>query len=229
MKKYLLIIVFLSSGTLFSQKLNAYKYAIIPEKFSFQNKANQFNFNNLVKAAFTKYGFESYFETSLLPDDVTNKNKVIVDVIENGSMLYTKFKIVIKDYRNNILFTSLEGKSKDKEYEVAYDEAFREAAKSLASLNHSYQIQSENEIVQELKVEIDKTNTNNLFAKPIKNGYNLTFNDVTIFEMLNTSKKDIYLAKKGTIYGIIVKIEDNWFFEYYKNEELVLEKINLSF
>ncbi len=229
MKNLFLFTILVLSNLSFSQNLNSYKYAIVPERFLFQKENNQFLFNNLVKAAMTKYGFVTFFNSDELPDDATNKNKLIVDVIETNTMFYAKLTIVLKDYRNNVLFTSQEGRSKEKDYEAAYNDAFRQAAKSLQTLNHQYQDSQEIDLIKPVNASINQTFNNAFTAKEIKNGYNLLSNNTFVFQIFNTSKKDVFIAKKDSVSGILLKIEDNWFFEYYKNEELILEKVNITF
>ena len=124
MKNYLVVAMFLVSGMSISQKLNAFKYAIIPEKFSFLKEKNQFNLNELLKFGMIKYGFEPFYDTDILPNDLSNENKVLVDVLQNNSIFSTNVTIVLKDFKNNILHTSIEGKSREKNLDVSYNLQF---------------------------------------------------------------------------------------------------------
>jgi hypothetical protein len=229
MKKIIILSVLLVSTFTFAQKLNAYKYAIVPEKFSFQTENNQYNFNDLVKSAMRRYGFDPYFPTEELPIDASNANKLFVDLIESNSMVYTKLNLVFRDYRNNIVFTTQDGKSKDKDFAIAYNEAFRETVKSVELMNHHYSEivdVADNEIIYTIN-EIDKVSVYE--ARPIKNGFDLSIKDQFNFILKTTSKKDIFIAIKNQISGICLKTDNNWTFEYYKNDVLVQEKINILF
>ena len=231
MKKLILIFIVIISVKSFSQKLNAYKYAVVPEKFSFQTENNQYNFNELVKAAMRRYGFDPYYNTEELPADVTDANKLYVDVVESGNIIYTKLNIVLKDYRNNIVFMTQDGKSKEKQVEVAYNEALRETVKSVELMNHHY---TENTIVEnnepsiDNKVVIEEDKLIIYIAKQVKNGYDLSTQD-QVFLLKNTSKKDMYQAVKNKINGTVFKQGDKWIFEFYRDEELIQQEINIKF
>lgn len=221
MKKYFVIAIFLMTGISFAQKLNSYKYAIVPEKFTFLKQKNQYNLNELLKFGMQKYGFVTFYESDILPDDINNDNKVYVDVLENNSMFSTKVTIVLKDFKNNILFTSNEGKSLDKSLEIAYNVALRDAINILSSLKHVY---TNNIKVTNLK------ETNVVYqAKPITNGYELLFNDVVIYKMLKTSNKDFYKSNKGDLQGTMFLKDNQYYFEYYSNDVLITEKITIKF
>jgi hypothetical protein len=221
MKKYIVIAIFLISGISFAQKLNPYKYAIVPEKLTFLKQKNQYNLNELLKFAMIKYGFEPYFENDILPDDISNDNKVYVDVLENNSMFSTKVKIILKDFKNNILFTSNEGKSLDKSLEIAYNVALRVATNSLSSLKHVY---TNNIQVTNLK------ETNVIYqAKSITNGYELYLDNNLIYKILKTSNKDFYKANKGDLQGTMFLKDNQYYFEYYSNDVLITEKLSINF
>lgn len=221
MKKYIVIAIFLVSVISFAQKLNAYKYAIVPEKLTFLKQKNQYNLNELLKFGMQKYGFETFYESDILPDDISNDNKVYVDVLENNTMFSTKVYIVLKDFKNNILFNSNEGKSLDKSLEIAYNFALRDAINSLSSLKHVYtnNIQVTNLSDSEMIYQ----------AKPITNGYELFLDNSMIYRILKTSNKDFYKANKGELQGTMFLKDNQYYFEYYSNDVLITEKLSIKF
>jgi hypothetical protein len=251
MKKwFILVVVFVFSFPLFSQNLNDYKYAMIPSTFSFLKEKDQYKLNTVTKLFMEKYGFESYLDTDILPSDFAkdNCNKVYVTVEENNSFMVTKLKVVLKDCKNNVLFFSKEGKSREKEYKVAYTQALREAFSSLDELKHKYNgnvvsdeptttldKNSENQGVNEVK-PIQKTennsvnSSNGLFAQSISNGYQL-INSVpkVIYKIYATSVKNYFIAIKGNLQGIFFLKDKEWFFEYYKDDKLTSEKVDVTF
>lgn len=229
MKKIILLSFSLFNILSFSQNFDNYKYAIIPEKFEFLKTNDEFGFNDLVKSALKKYGFETFSNNDILPLDADNDNKFFVDIRVNNGMIYTKMTIVFKDYRNNVLFTSIEGKSKEKEYQLAFNESFRQAVTSLVQLkNKTQNLETLDLKPTEFQI-LNQAFPEQYKANSIPNGYNLLSNQKIIFEILNTTKKDFYIAKKDTINGLVLKIDGKWFFEYYKNEALILEKLNIRF
>jgi ferric iron reductase protein FhuF len=69
-----------------------------------------------------------------------------------------------------------------------------------------------------------------LVAVPIQNGYKLE-NSVSevIYELLATSIENVFTAKKGSINGTFLKKNTGWFFEYYQNNQLISEKVEVKF
>src|SRR6476620_2075949 len=119
MKKLILVaLVMWSSVGICQQSINDYKYALVPAKFDFLDEADQYKLNTYTKMFLQKYGFETYFNNETLPEEAAtyNCNKVYVDVLDNSNIRNTKLTVVLKDCRNNVIFTSAEGKSAEKQY-----------------------------------------------------------------------------------------------------------------
>ena len=146
MKKYIALVLMFSTGV-FAQNINDYKYALVPAKFSFFKEDNMYNLNLLTKMYMQKYDFEAYYDNEKYPMDLANNNcsKIFIDVVDNSNMFTTKLKVVIKDCKNNILISSEEGASREKEYKVAYNEALRMAFDNFSVLKrHKFQLPQKN-------------------------------------------------------------------------------------
>jgi hypothetical protein len=151
----------------------------------------------------------------------------------------TKIQIVLKDCKNNVLFESGLGKSKDKEFNVAYNQALRAAFQSFESLQYHYspkQISPEipkTQAADSMSVAINHAVQKEealLYAQPIANGFQLV--DATpkiIMKIFKTSNPSTFSALKGTIQGVLISKDNQWFFEYYQEEKLISEKINVKF
>lgn len=235
MKKLILITVLLVSFFGFSQNLNSYKYALLPSKFSFQKITDQYNVNTIMRMILEKNQFETYRDDEKFPEEfaLENCNKVYADLDVVNSMFVTKVKIILKDCKNTILFTSTEGKSKDKENAKAFLEALREASQSLEALNHNYQ-PTQNLVKQDKLINnglVNKTSiiSNQLLASPTLQGWNLNnSNEKVEIIIFKTTLKDFYLAKKLDKQGIIYLKNGFWFFEYY-DKILEREQLNIQF
>jgi hypothetical protein len=253
MKKILLLLVLFVSGMSFAQNasLNNYKYLIMPEKFDFLKEPNKYNLNALTKMVFEKQGFTTYYTNDKMPDELAlNKCFALYgNVLDNSNMFFTKLAIELKDCSGKVVFTSEYGSSKQKDYQKAYHEALREAAVSLASLNHKYigpaktvsqtattatpAAQATPLVTQAtatVATPVQANNESQLFAQPITNGYQLV--DTTpkvVVKMYKTSQQDYYTAQGDNKNGVIFKKGNDWFFEYYLNDKLVSEKLNIKF
>ncbi len=241
MKKVILIIALFLSSFSFSQE--SYKYIIIPSQFSFFTEANKYGLNELTKSFFQSEGFEVYYDNEKFPDELS-KNRCLAlfaNALENNNMLLTKIHFELKDCTNSVLLKSELATSREKQYKVAYTQTFREALSSLKgkiNFKKADEIQkievvetpkevvvvSKNEIIENTKA------ANTLFAIPMINGYKLV-NDKpeTVFILKKTSVNNTYFAQKSDKSGVLIKKNENWFFEYYEGEKLISEKVEVKF
>lgn len=240
MKKIALLLLLVTAVN-FAQELNQYKYVSVPAKFSFLKETNQYNLNVLSKMYMQQFGFETFFDTDEVPKDFleNNCNKIYFDVLENNNMFSTKLTVVLKDCQGKVLFTSKEGINKEKEYKVSYNLALREALNSMKTIQYKYagdKLVEENKVVQETKNEVQNQLLNSensvssqLFAQPISNGFQLINDEPkVIYKIYKTSVKDLYIATKGNLQGVLISKNNEWFFEYYQNEKLVSEKVEVK-
>jgi hypothetical protein len=166
----LVFIGFLSST--FGQEINSYKYVIVPSSFEFLKGPNQYQLNELTKFLLEKNGFKAYLEDEELPMELNqNRCKALIANVESHSGLFsTKLIVVLKDCKNKQVFVSEDGRSREKNYKRAYQEALRNAFESIDELNYKYKEdvavapaqKSENVvqlvIVPETKVESNEKN-----------------------------------------------------------------------
>lgn len=124
-----------------AQDLNKYKYVIIPEKFDFAKEENQYQINSLTKFLFEKEGFETLMKKEARPEDFQEDNCLGLTIgLENNSGLFvTRFVITLQDCRGNVVFTSEEGSSREKDFKTAWHEALRDAFTSVEAMNYTYQ------------------------------------------------------------------------------------------
>ena len=122
------------------ESLNKYKYVIVPKKYDFLKSEDKYQLNSLTKFLFDKEGFITLF------DDEPRPNELAIDpcmglttkVHNQPGLFSTKLIIELVNCRNETVFTSPEGKSKEKDYKKAYHEALRNAFSSISALNYKY-------------------------------------------------------------------------------------------
>ena len=268
MKRYLLILFLFLSFSGYSQNtINNYKYVVVPEKFNFLKQNDQYSLNSLTKGLLEYKGFTVYFDSNELPGELANNKcrALIADILEKKGMFVTNLTLLLKDCQGNIIFKSKEGKSREKEYKVAYNMALRDAFTSLDSVSYAY-IGSTNQPVQPaittttsiVPVKSAEAVTNQsaqptittttssapvkstepvinqpagtLYAQAIANGYQLI--DTTpkiVLTLLKTSAENYFIASNATANGIVLKKNEDWVFEYYKDGKLVSEKLLVKF
>ncbi|WP_223833544.1 hypothetical protein [Pedobacter riviphilus] len=249
MKRYFFILFLAISFSVQAQSNTAnYKYIIVPEKFSFLKQVNQYGLNTLTKAFFEEKGFTVYFDNAEIPEEIaTDRCKaLVVELQENNSMFVTNLTLLLKDCKGAVVIKSKAGKSREKEYETSYNLALKDA---FTSFNDFKYVAGSPTVVTSTVPANTNTETKTaptpvnqpvatktvqpealLYAQPISNGYQLI--DATpkiVMTLLKTSVEDCYISNNGNVNGIVLKKNGAWFFEYYKNNALVSEKLSIKF
>jgi hypothetical protein len=89
-------------------------------------------------------------------------------------------------------------------------------------------IASKNESV-EPKISENKS-AGLLYAQPTSYGYQLIDSEPkVVIKVYKTSNPASYMATKGSVQGVLVSKDNQWFFEYYQNDKLISEKIEVKF
>ncbi len=239
--------------SVFAQKtINDYKYVIVPVKFDFQKEPNEYRLSTFTKAHLEKMGFTVFYDDKMPVELISNRCGALYAYLERESaFLATKMSVSLKDCQNNVIFKSQEGKSKEKSFTKAYAEALDNAIVSLYQENYSYNgnvdfaastpiikqettptIAVKTPAVQPNMPQVTETQdlSKHLYAQPIKNGYQLV--DSTpkvILKIYKTSNPDYFTAQSDTANGVLIKKNNDWFFEYYQNDQPVSEKLLIKF
>jgi len=239
MKKPILLLLLLCSFFGIAQSINDYKYAIVPVKYEFQKKENQFRLNTLTKYQLTNIGFTVFYDTDVLSDELANNrcDKLYVNVERQNAFLSEKLIIIFKDCKNNIVFKSQPGSSKSKDFEAAYQEAFNGAFASVKALNYNYNgkdniavAQQKSITVVEEKMPITQPNSNTIKAEAIASGYLLIDQSQSkiLLKLQKTSDPKVYIASNQSQHGVLINKNNAWFFEYYTNDSLISEEIDVK-
>ena len=227
--------------------INSYKYVLVPQKFDFLRDDDEYGLNSTTRLLLEQKGFVVFWNNENLPPALTANRctALIAEVTQRKAIFSTNLTLLLKDCSGNIIFKSKEGKSREKEYNVAYDEALKDAFSSLNSVPYKYdssitiqqaQIASVTSAaspqvpVSAQRGAVDISGT--LYAQVIPNGYQLI--DTTprkVLTLLKTSVQDCFLTETGvgSPNGIVFKKNGEWFFEYYKEGTLVSQKLEIKF
>ncbi len=140
MKNILYLLVTVLATTHFSNaQLNDYKYMVVPKRFNMFKEVNQYQTSTLVKHLFSTNGYTVIYD-DVLPEDLKDNGCLALraELDNNSSLFATKVSIVLKDCNGQIVFTSLEGRSKIKEFKPGYTDAIKKAFVSFETLNYEY-------------------------------------------------------------------------------------------
>ncbi len=121
------------------EQLNDYKYIIVPKKFDGFKKVNQYQTSTLVKYLFTEEGFQTVYDDEL-PNELNNNRclGLMAKLVDGSSMFTTKAGVVLENCSGQEVFATPVGKSKEKDYKLAYGEALRNAFKTFNTISYSY-------------------------------------------------------------------------------------------
>ncbi len=122
------------------KSVNDYKYVIVPNAYSFSKGTDTYQLNSLTKFLLDKYGFKAFLQDENFPEDLRANgcNALRADVKKESSVFVTKLILDLKDCNGKVVFTSAQGKSREKEYKTAYHQALRGAFVSVQELNYKY-------------------------------------------------------------------------------------------
>ena len=126
--------------TLAQNDLNAFKYIIIPKKYDFLKSENQFRLNTYTKHLFDGEGYTTLVQGETYPEDVKANPCIAVtaDIVNGSNAFTTKLNLVLKNCYDQVVFTSIQGTSKIKEYDKTYKDALNKCFVSVKSLDYKY-------------------------------------------------------------------------------------------
>jgi hypothetical protein len=253
MKTRILFLLYFVTFYGFSQSINDYKAIIIPLRYEFLKSDNQYRLQTLTKFNLKKAGFKAFYSNESTPVEFNNRCSLLyIEVINKSVFLTTKIQITFKDCNGKIVFQSIIGNSKEKEYEKAYSEALNEAFKSVYDLQYKFSTEAVDtklesiqnrgsaEITSEILVPVldskkeskikEAKSLDLLYAQPTSYGYQLIDSEPkVIMKLYKTSNPRSFIAFKGSIQGVLVSAENQWLFEYYQNNEKISEKVEVKF
>jgi hypothetical protein len=244
MKVYTLFLFILFAVPGFSQtSINNYKYVLVPEKYDFLRENNQYGLNTVTKLLLEEKGFTAFMANEQLPQELAmNKcNALKAEVVQKKGLFVTNLTLFLKDCQGNVIFKSKEGKSREKEFHLAFDEALRDAFSSLKDIPYKYdgsvfsQAQAQPTTPAPAAAPAPAPAavteiTGTLYAQATANGYQLIdTSPKKVLTLLKTSVPDYFIAEAGATNGIVFKKDGAWFFEYYKDNKLVSQKLEIKF
>jgi hypothetical protein len=251
-KKIVGSLLFFMTISLTSQikKMSDFKYIIVPNKFDFLKKSNQYQTSSLTKFLLQKKGFHVFLSTDSLPIDLLqNRCLALTAIVSDASgVLIVKNKIVLQDCFGTLVYASKFGKSKEKEYKKAYHEAIRKAYATMTDLKFVYEPDREVDEKKEIplitpseatkatpekalisnQIQKDFVEIETLSAQVKNNGFQLvnTIPEV-VFQLLQTNLKEVFILKGSN--GIFYKKGTRWIAEYYENSQLIQKEYLVNF
>ena len=131
-------------------------YVRVPDKFEFLDDENQYRLNELTAFLFEKYGYNVLYKENV-PQDVDPCQILTADIDNNSGIFTSKVRLILQDCTQKTVFTSEQGKSREKDFKRSYHEALREAFKSLENFTPDTSGFSQSNIASEGKFDSQET------------------------------------------------------------------------
>lgn len=126
-------------------QLNPYKYIVVPTHFEVFKKENQHQTSTLVKYYLTENGFPAIYDTQQPTElRIDPCQAAYVKLRDDSGMFMTRVVLQFVDCQGEVVFETMEGTSKEKNYVDAYKGAIAEAFQSIAGMGYSYSPVAEN-------------------------------------------------------------------------------------
>lgn len=139
-KSILIAFVLILTGLMANAQFDEYKYVVVPIKFATFKNQNQFKTSTIIKYELAKQGFNVVYNNNL-PEDL-KKNRCLgldLNLLDNSGMFATKTILTFSNCNGVEVYRTIEGKSKEKSFEIAYMQAIQVAVASMGSINYEYQ------------------------------------------------------------------------------------------
>ena len=122
-------------------ELNPYKYIVVPKKFDFLKEENQYRVNSYTKFLFDKEGYQVFYSGDDYPDDLKSNPclALTANVLDESSSFTTKIFLVLENCGRDVVFKSVEGRSKMKDYNKTYIDALKKCFVSIQELDYVYE------------------------------------------------------------------------------------------
>jgi hypothetical protein len=206
---------------------------ILEEKLGKFDSYNKYNINDFTKTLLEKEGFDVY-DSNNLPVELSNNrcDAHYVNYIDDSGMFTTGLKMIIKDCTGKIVYESELGKSREKEYRVAYREAFRNVAKDFLQKKNTITFTTFDLVNKDSEKNTKSTNpiTQNThlifdFKENSLQGELKNTENTVLYKLTKTSVDNLYMASNPYVDGIVYLKDGKWYFEFTKNGEKIVEEI----
>lgn len=221
----ILVLSIIPSSYAQGERLSDYSFVVVPIRFDFQTEAHQYQLNEMLKFLLNKNGFHAFFENEL--PNVSRCDGVWAEVVGRPGFIWTEVSILLKDCDGILLYESIPGKSKLKDYDKMYTEAMRMAFESVAVLGVRQKkmrmlidpdsLKEEETPAKKETKEPVSTEANPLNL-PAANFTNYTYNNATYILRKTVSDYRFYKESKSledglSYFGKIFVVEGTAFFE----------------
>ena len=237
-----LIAIFIASQTLLTAQTNLdqYKYVSVPNRFDFMKSSDQFQISSLAKFLLTKNKFTVLENLEKYPADLAANKCLLLNlnVEQIKGFLKTKLEVQFLNCKNQVVFKSDIGMSREKDFKTAYHQALRAAFSSVSEANYKFNETVDKVSTNEKPISVKRAVstpmqatdlpspklTSEILMTQTSHGFDIKDADgILVYSLYQTMLDGIYIIDK--LPGIVYKRGNRFVREYISNQKIIIEPL----
>jgi len=237
-----LIAIFVASQTLLTAQTNLdqYKYVSVPNRFDFMKSSDQFQISSLAKFLLTKNKFTVLEDLEKYPADLAANQCLLLNlnVEQIKGFLKTKLEVQFLNCKNQVVFKSDIGMSREKDFKAAYHQALRAAFSSVSEANYKFNETFDTVSTNEKPISVKPAVSTPMQATDLSSskltseilmtqtsyGFDIKDADgIVVYSLHQTMSDGIYIIDK--LPGIVYKRGNRFVREYISNQKIIIEPL----
>ena len=237
-----LIAIFVASQTLLTAQTNLdqYKYVSVPNRFDFMKSSDQFQISSLAKFLLTKNKFTVLENLEKYPADLAANQCLLLNlnVAQIKGFLKTKLEVQFLNCKNQMVFKSDIGMSREKDFKTAYHQSLRAAFSSVSEANYKFNETVDKVSTNEKPISVKRAVSTPVQAKDFSSskltseilmtqtsyGFDIKDADgIVVYSLYQTISDGIYIIDR--LPGIVYKRGNRFVREYISNQKIIIEPL----
>ena len=237
-----LVAIFVVSQTLLTAQTNLdqYKYVSVPNRFDFMKSSDQFQISSLAKFLLTKNKFTVLENLEKYPADLAANQCLLLNlnVAQIKGFLKTKLEVQFLNCKNQVVFKSDIGMSREKDFKTAYHQALRAAFSSVSEANYKFNETVDKVSTNEKPISVKRAVSTPMQATDLSSskltseilmtqtsyGFDIRDADgILVYSLYQTMSDGIYIIDK--LPGIVYKRGNRFVREYISNQKIIIEPL----
>ena len=246
-----LMAIFVASQTLLTAQTNLdqYKYVSVPNRFDFMKSSDQFQISSLAKFLLTKNKFTVLENLEKYPADLAANQCLLLNlnVAQIKGFLKTKLEVQFLNCKNQMVFKSDIGMSREKDFKTAYHQSLRAAFSSVSEANYKFNETVDTVSTNEKTISVKPAVSTVAVSTPMQakdfssskltseilmtqTSYGFDIKDadgIVVYSLYQTISDGIYIIDR--LPGIVYKRGNRFVREYISNQKIIIEPLTPKF
>ena len=242
-----LIAILVASQTFLTAQINLdqYKYVSVPNRFDFMKSSDQFQISSLAKFLLTKNKFTVLENLEKYPADLAANQCLLLNlnVEQFKGFLKTRLEVQFLNCKNQVVFKSDIGMSREKDFKTAYHQSLRAAFSSISEANYKFNETVDTVWTNEKTISVKPAESTVAVSTPMQatdlssskltseilmtqTSYGFDIKDadgIVVYSLYQTMSDGIYII--DSLPGIVYKRGNRFVREYISNQKIIIEPL----